>query len=294
LIIKFDSLGKVQWQKVLGPSTTTQALFNAVQQTSDGGYIVTGDTSNPTQILVVKFYSSGNVQWKETFNAANSESVIQTSDGGYLVAGLWENSTNSAECCTGALLLKLGSTGSVQWEKAYTDGVYCFFNGYSETCVNLSAFIYSLHQASGGDYLLAGDANLVPRDSAPIEEWLAEVDSNGNVLWQHLYYQVNAATGRPLGEYFASATVARDGGFLGVVWTENYQNGLGQLYVVKTDSSGLCGKTCSEVHTATPLRAINPGLIVSSVSLPISTTASIGVGSPANTRATSVVVKQDC
>jgi hypothetical protein len=296
LILKLDSQGNVQWQKVLGPTGSTQAAFNAVSQTSDGGYIAVGNLANPTSALVVKFDSRGNVQWQEGFNQGNTESVIQTSDGGYVVASGWSNDTSGfpGQCCKGAVLLKLYSNGNIQWQRAYTSGVYCFFNGYSETCTDLGPFIYSVHQTSDGGCVLAGDANLKLLDGAPIEEWLAKVDSGGNLLWQHLYYQVYQPTGRPLGEYFASATLARDGGFIAVGVTENYAIGLHLLYVVKTDSAGLCGKTCGEVNPATPMTAFNPGLTTSSVSLPLSATVTPGVSSPINDRTTSIIVKQDC
>ncbi len=296
LILKLDSNGNVQWQRVLGPAGSTQAFFNAVQQTSDGGYIATGNLANPTSALVVKFDSGGNVQWQETFNQGNTESIIQTADGGYLVASGWGNSTNGfpGSCCKGAMLLKLYSNGNTQWQQAYESGVYCFFNGYSETCTDLGPFIYSVHQTSDGGYVLAGDANLVLSDSTPIEEWLAKVDSSGNLLWQHLYYQVYAPTGRPLGEYFASATLAQDGGFMALGITENYTAGLHLLYAVKTDSAGLCSVSCSEVHAATPITTFSPGLTISPASLPLSSGVAPGAGSPSKTQPSSIIVNQDC
>jgi hypothetical protein len=296
LILKLDSSGNVQWQKVLGPAGSTQAYFNAVQQTSDGGYIAAGNLANPTNALIVKFDSGGNVKWQESFNQGNTESIIQTTDGGYLVASGWSNDTSGfpGQCCKGALLLKLYSNGNIQWQKAYTSGVYCFFNGYSETCADLGPFIYSVHQTADSGYILAGDANLKLTDSTPIEPWLAKVDSSGNLLWQYLYYQVYQPTGRPLSEYFASLTLARDGGFMAVGLTENYTIGLHLLYVVKTDSAGLCGKSCSEVNTATPITAFNPRLTTFVPSLPLRATVTPGVSSPSNTRTTSIIVKQDC
>ena len=48
LILKLDSLGNVQWQRELGPSGSTQAYFNAVQQTSDGGFVAAGEFYVPS------------------------------------------------------------------------------------------------------------------------------------------------------------------------------------------------------------------------------------------------------
>jgi hypothetical protein len=295
LILKLDSSGNLQWQRTVGPAGSTTAIFNAVRQTSDGGYVATGSYYAPAQgALVVKLDSSGNVQWQHGFSnggasgSATATSIVQTSDGGYLAAGYWVSSTNVA----GALLLKLDSGGNVQLQNAYNGGTYCFFNGYSETCTSIGAFVDSLHQTSDGGFVLAGDGHVELTDEAPLVPWLAKTDSNGNLLWQRLYYQTSAA-GRPLSEYFASSALATDGGFLALGWTEDYTTGLGLLYAVKTDSSGLCG-SCSEVHPAPALSVVNPGLTTSALSLPVTTTATPGVSSPATIKTTSIKVKKGC
>jgi hypothetical protein len=309
LIVKLDSSGNVQWQRRLGPAGSTQAEFNAVQQTSDGGYVATGGVyhataSSPlTSVLAVKLAASGTVQWQRGFNSLSSNgsptsaehisSVIQTADGGYLAAGHWGHSNFPGECCTGALLLKLDSKGNIQWQKAYSGGVYCFENGFSETCVDIGAIIYSAHQASDGGYVLAGAGNLKLADSVPQVPWLAKVDSAGNLVGQHFYYQEHRVTNRPLSQYFASSTLTQDGGPLALGFTENESNGKGELYGVKTDSAGLVG-VCSQVHDATPLNAINPELTSFAPSLPLDTTIGPRSPSPSSTLATSVTTQSKC
>ena len=248
-------------------------------------------------MLVVKLDSSGKLQWQQGFNdfgsqsgSATANSIVQTTDGGYLAAGHWFGPGLSPTA--GALLLKLDSSGSLQWQKAYSGGTYCYFNGFAEVCVPIGALVYSMHQASDGGYVLGGAGDLELLDSVPLVPWLAKVDLSGNLLWQNFYYQVYT-TGRPLSQYFASAAPARDGGFIAVGFTEDYAKGLGLLYAVKTDSSGLCG-SCSEVHAATPLTAVDPALTTSKLSLPVSATAIPGVSSTSKTRTTAIIVKQDC
>ena len=73
-------------------------------------------------------------QWRLQFNHLSSSgspdagehalSVIQSADGGFAVAGNWTNSTQPGQCCSGALLLKLQADGSIQWQNAYSGGVY--------------------------------------------------------------------------------------------------------------------------------------------------------------------------
>ena len=304
LILKLDSQGSVQWQRELGPSASTQGFLNAVQQTSDGGYVATGEFyapttgSTPESVLVVKLDAAGNLQWQRGFNnlsgtgAATStehaNSILTTPDGGYLVAGDWSSSTSPGEYCQGALLLKLDGNGNIQWQKAYSGGVQCSSDGYGESCRDIGAVIYSVHQTPDGGYILAGDGVL-----ESIVPWIAKVDSSGNLLWQHFYYQVYAPTGRPLSEYFSSSFVTPDGGTLALGWTENYSTQKGELYGVKTDSAGLVG-TCSDVQPATPLNAIDPALTAFSPSLRAQTVITPGSTSPSGSSATSIGVQVEC
>lgn len=121
----------------------------------------------------------------------------------------------------GARLVKLDSSGNLQWQKAYSGGTDCFFNGFSETCTDVGGFAYSLHQTPDGGYVMAGDANVELSSGAPIVPWLAKTDAGGNLLWQHDYYQT--LNGNPLSEDFSAAAAASDGGFAAVGNTEDYQ-----------------------------------------------------------------------
>jgi hypothetical protein len=140
LVLKLDGEGNVQWQRQIGPGSTTQELFNDVQPTSDGGYIVTGELEPPNatgqtlaSVLVVKLDASGDVIWQRSYNSFSSSgaptasnnalSIIQTSDRGYLVAGNWVSASSAGECCSGALLLKLDPAGSIQWQNALSGGL---------------------------------------------------------------------------------------------------------------------------------------------------------------------------
>lgn len=294
LILKLDASGNVQWQSVVGPMGATTVVFNALQQTSDGGYVATGNyytSSSQCQPfeceggLVVKLDASGNVEWQQGLTAAGSnslfiDSLIATADGGYVAAGAWFGTNQK-----GGLLVKLDSNGNILWQNAYSGGSY--FGA------ELGVVIYSVHQTSDGGYFLAGDGEDKLQEGGRLVPWLGKVDSNGNLLWEHFYYQVYRPTGRALSEYFAGGDVAQDGGFVAAGWTEDYAVGLGLLFVVKTDSSGLCG-SCGDVHPDEGLTVVNPGLTISPLSLPVSTTATQGTGSLSKTRSTAIKTKKDC
>jgi len=73
---------------------TMEDYAYSVQQTSDGGYIVAGQTSSfgagLDDIFLIKTDANGNVQWAKTYGGIHGDyasSVQQTSDGGYIVAG---------------------------------------------------------------------------------------------------------------------------------------------------------------------------------------------------------------
>ena len=91
-LIKTDAKGNIIWAKTYGGTSSDYA--NSVQQTSDGGYIVAGETrsfgAGRNDIFLIKTDANGNVQWAKTYGGTSSDyanSVQQTSDGGYIVAG---------------------------------------------------------------------------------------------------------------------------------------------------------------------------------------------------------------
>jgi len=99
LIFKLNSNGDIQWQKNLGGSADDNA--SSVRQTSDGGYIIAGDTrSNDDDVngnhgdndyWIVKLSSDGTFQWQKCLGGSIGDfafSIEPTTDGGYIVGGL--------------------------------------------------------------------------------------------------------------------------------------------------------------------------------------------------------------
>ena len=61
-IVKTDSLGNVEWSKVLGSPPSVTGKFEAVHQTSDGGYVAAGAHNNDgANVFIAKFDANGNI-----------------------------------------------------------------------------------------------------------------------------------------------------------------------------------------------------------------------------------------
>ncbi|MHA2635190.1 MAG: InlB B-repeat-containing protein [bacterium JZ-2024 1] len=155
------------WARTYGWADGDWAGF--IQQTSDGGYIVAGDTysfgAGSRDIWVLKLDANGNVLWQKTYGGANwdgADSIQQTSDGGYIVAG---STYSFGAGYRDIWVLKLDANGNVLWQKTYGGGNW--------------DRAYSIQQTSDGGYIVAGDTYSFGAGSSDI--WVLKLDANGNI-----------------------------------------------------------------------------------------------------------------
>jgi hypothetical protein len=130
-ILKIDGFGNLQWQQCLGGTANDVAY--SVEQTTDGGYVVSGRVySNDGDVTgnhgnydywIVKLDAGGNILWQNCLGGTNSEeavSVRQTFDGGYIIAGWSSSNDGNISVNFGGWdywLIKLDSQGNIQWQK---------------------------------------------------------------------------------------------------------------------------------------------------------------------------------
>ncbi|KUK45084.1 MAG: hypothetical protein WCY97_01345 [Methanothrix sp.] len=102
-VVKTDSEGKEEWNRTFGEPEQDMGPLGgelgndqglAVQQTSDGGYIIAGYTSSygafPGDLWIIKMNSESVLEWDMTSGRRGTDegaSVQETSDGEYIVAG---------------------------------------------------------------------------------------------------------------------------------------------------------------------------------------------------------------
>ncbi len=119
-LVKTDSNGDTLWTKSYNGLTGY-----SVKQTSDGGYILLGDSnsSGDESFYMIKTNSSGDTLWTKTYSKGNLNNegyeIKQTLDNGYIFVGEINNS-NSPE--RKIYLAKTDPFGDTLWTKTYVQG----------------------------------------------------------------------------------------------------------------------------------------------------------------------------
>lgn len=153
-LLKIDPAGNLLWAKTIVQPEHQEAL--AIQQTFDGGFILTGYDSyvSPpySRIIGLKVDSTGDVQWFNLYQGGNNAnygySVQQTPDSGYAIVGYVEN---FPPYDGNGFLCKLSQAGNVEWANKYNtiapgtfygsdlavdvDGIYSYYTSITDYAV---------------------------------------------------------------------------------------------------------------------------------------------------------------
>ncbi len=185
-LLKTDSSGDTLWTCTYDTVNTfledeDRHIAGCVQQTFDGGYIITGpsklDDETGFDFLLIKTDDSGIVEWRKTFGGDSTEIstfVQQTSDLGYILSGYTGESGEDV-----ALLIKTDSNGDLLWSETYTYGTTenPYFDHFDE--------IKSVKQTSDGGFIFTGTARPDIPDTRRV--WLVKLDFNGDTTWTKIY-----------------------------------------------------------------------------------------------------------
>jgi hypothetical protein len=201
-LIKTDSTGNKEWDRTFGGIDDDKG--RCVQQTNDGGYIITGDTysfgDGGRDVWLIKTNSYGNHMWNKTYEGGVGNCVQQTSDGGYIITG-------------GGLLIKVDSTGNKEWDKPFED--------------NKSA--YFVQQTNDEGYIITGNSWSTSDDESDV--WLIKTNSLGDKVWARTFGETSSDCA-----YCVQQTT--DGGYIITGIAGSFGAGESDIWLIKTDENG--------------------------------------------------------
>ena len=236
-VVKLDETGQIEWQKSYGGTWDDNPHF--IRQTTDGGYILTGETFSINgdvqsdqhgdgDYWVVKLSSTGELEWERALGGSFSDigqEVIQTSDGGYMVLGHASSGNWDMTIHYGGFdiwLLKLSPDGEIEWQKTL---------GGSDQ--DRSGSVLELEEGgfivSGSTESTDGDIN---NNAGWADFWLVRLDNTGQILWERTF-------GGTLSEITRSMNLCLDVGMLlsGITFSNDGDvsgnHGSSDIWVVK-------------------------------------------------------------
>jgi len=256
-VVKLNSARTVQWQKVLGGSGSDYGYD--IRPTSDGGYILIGETTSSANgdvtgtnhggldLWVVKLSSAGAVTWQTLLGGSSTDYaaelqrnhgnlIQQTSDGGYILIGFTYSSASGDVTATNhggqdVWIVKLNPAGSIEWNRLLGGSA----NDYG----------FGIEQTGDGGYILIGttfssaSGDVTGTCRGEDDLWVVKLNAAGTVTWQRLLGGSNY-------DYGIAVRQTNDGGYILAGGSKSSasgdvtatSHGLGDVWVVKLTPSG--------------------------------------------------------
>lgn len=217
LLIRTDSLGNLIWLNTYGGLNVQ--VGTDVQQTSNGGFIVSGykvtDSLSHSNAILLKVNGLGtNVQLFQ-FDSGDFDyatSVVQNNSGGFAFTGNSKFSSTDYNIW----LVVTDPSGNIISDRTY---------GGSESEYG-SSIIYT----NDGGYAIGGTTFSFGAGGADF--WLVRTNNSGDTLWTKTY-------GGPSTELLSSICQTYDGGFIMTGYTSSFGfGGSTDLWLVRTNNLG--------------------------------------------------------
>lgn len=216
-IVKVDSDGGLQWSKTIGG--TGESTANAVQQTTDHGYVLAGVTNGfgagGSDMYVVKLNSTGSLEWTRTIGSTGNEvgyAITQVANGGYAIAGTTDFlGAGSFDI----YLAKLDASGELEWTRTYGG--------------NNADYPAAIRVTNDGGMVIGGYS--ASFNIGGFDVYVVKVNASGDVEW-------TSASGSSSSDMGYSIEQTSDNGFVIGGYTQSFGEGFNDLLLVKLDATG--------------------------------------------------------
>lgn len=211
-----------KWIPFIRTDANLLEAIRSVQQTTDGGYIIVGQSLGSGDIWLVKVKENGNKQWDKLLDESTQDyaiTVTQTIEGGYIIGG--HTSVKSTYTDLYLWLIKTDEDGNKLWSKIFNES-------------SNENYAYSIQQTTDGGYIIA--AGTINKSDDSNDDYSADpngfsnmclikTDEDGNKQWSKTF-------GEPYKKYTIPVQQTPDGGYL--------IQGRGDrgFWFIKTDENG--------------------------------------------------------
>jgi prepilin-type N-terminal cleavage/methylation domain-containing protein len=258
VLIKYSASGNLLWNKTWGSNLVERG--HSVSETSDGGYLVLGESNNfgagGVETIILKYNSSGNIVWKQSWGGSSHEyakAIESVGNDEFIVVGM----TQSFGLSSGDMFIaKYDSSGILLWNRTWGGSAY--------------EYTYSAVGTSDGGYAVVGKTTSF--GSGLDDGFLVKYDSSGSLLW-------NRTWGGSSNEDIRSISECSDGGFVMTGQTQSFGFGGNDSYIIKYDKNGDIFGCNSPMCQSPSATTSDPSASVSSVAGSTST-PSAGASSP--------------
>ena len=143
-VIKFNSVGVLQWTKVIGDAD--EQIIRSIVKSPDGGYALAGINGIygiNSKFYVIKMSDVGNVQWISniTLNSipgwGSAHKILNGSNGRFIVGGNYDRGGGFND----VLIVKIDSAGSPLSSVKYDDAASEFDGVFSMTQINNNRYV---------------------------------------------------------------------------------------------------------------------------------------------------------
>ena len=187
-LIKTDSEGILQWYQQYDYGFGDDDRGHGVWQTSDGGYILAGQTwlihgsFGNYDMYIVKTDANGNVQWRKIFYREEEGgdvalSVQQLNDNGYIIGGF----TQSSEWAS--YIIRTDESGNALWDNIYP-------GAWQSEC-------YDIQSSPDGGFIYTGTESNFTTDTDVL---LVKLNGSGVLQWKKIYGTVDADQGESISQ----------------------------------------------------------------------------------------------